>query len=157
VSVRWSLALVAVLAAALGVLGVIVAVTVLSGTDVTSVGDLDMGDCFDVPFDGDDERVEAVEVFGCTEPHEAEVVAVGELNPDRDLPYPPDADLFAQIDRRCAALAGEVTDRFGLLPIAPEEASWEPLAGRFVCVAIPYGGGTTVGSLVGAIADPGSP
>ncbi len=154
---RWSLGLVAVLAAAVGVMGVIAAVTVLSGADATSIGDLQAGDCFDVPLDSGDERVEAVDVFDCAEPHEAEVVAVGELNPDRDLPYPADADLFAEIDRRCAALADEFADRFGLLPIAPEERSWEPLAGRFVCVAIPYGGGTTVGSLVGASAGGGSP
>lgn len=144
---RWTIGLAATLVAALGVLVVMVAVFVLGGADTTSIGDLEVGDCFDVPFDGDDERVEAVDVFDCEDPHEAEVVAVGELNPDRSRPYPPDDELFAEIDRRCAALAGDVTDRFGLLPIAPEEPSWEPLGGRFLCVAIPYGGGTTVGSL----------
>jgi hypothetical protein len=27
------------------------------------------------------------------------------------------------------------------------QASWDSFQGRFVCVATPYGGGTTVGSL----------
>lgn len=147
---RWTFGLFVAIGAALAVLATMVAVFVLAGADVTSINDLEVGDCFDVPIDGGDVRIETVDVSDCDEPHEAEVVLVGELNPDRDRPYPSDAELFAEIDRRCASLPAEITDRFGLLPVAPDEASWEPFAGRFLCVAIPYGGGTTVGSLAGS-------
>lgn len=145
---RWALGLLVALAAALAVLATMVAVLVFAGPDATSIHDLVPGDCFDLPIDGDDVRIETVEVSDCGEPHEAEVVLVGELNPDGDVPYPSDDDLFAEIDRRCAALPDEISDAFGVLPVAPDEASWGPFAGRFLCVAIPYGGGTTVGSLL---------
>lgn len=145
---RWAWGLLAAVAAALAVLAAMVAVFALAGPDTTSIHDLRQGDCFDLPIDGDDVRIESVDVSDCSEPHEAQVVLVGELNPDRDLPYPSNDELFAEIDRRCATLPDEITDTFGLLPVAPDEASWEPFAGRFLCVAIPYGGGTTVGSLV---------
>ena len=40
-----------------------------------------------------------------------------------------------------------LVERFGILPVVSNEASWESFRGRYVCVAIPYGGGTTDGSL----------
>ena len=34
-----------------------------------------------------------------------------------------------------------------MLPVVADEQSWNSYRGRYVCVAIPYGGGTTEGSL----------
>lgn len=133
-------------------------VVVVSNTS-TSLLDLRVGDCFDLPVAGseaaradDVEIVETVEVIGCDEPHEAEVVAVGELNPDGDLAYPSDDELFAAVDPRCAA-ASVPLDRFGIVPIAPTERSWESFDGRFLCLAIPFGGEPVTGSIVGSSAD----
>lgn len=124
----------------------IVAIVVATRSDGTSVFDLDVGDCFDLPVGGDDVGVDVVDLVDCAEPHEAEVVLTGRLNEDRDRPYPSDAELFAEIDGRCAG-TGIVPDGFGIVPVAPNEASWEPLEGGFLCVAIPVGGRPVTGSI----------
>ena len=72
-------------------------------------------------------------------------------DPDRDQPYPDDQQqLFAQVDAKCAAVLADhpdVVQRFGVLPVIADEKSWSSFRGGYVCVAIPYGGGTTEGSL----------
>lgn len=127
--------------------------TVLSLSNETSWTDLEPGECFDLAgaiadADGDLGSVSSVDTVGCDAPHDAEVVAVGELNEDEDRPYPADDELFAEIDRACESrVPDEVdTDRFGIVPIAPEERTWNERQGRFVCVAVVRGGGTTTGS-----------
>ena len=64
--------------------------------DDTLVLDLDSGDCFEVPDDIAEATIAEVDTIDCTKPHEAEVFATGELDPDRDQPYPADEQqLFA--------------------------------------------------------------
>jgi hypothetical protein len=142
----WALAIVLLVIAAFGVAGL--AIVVISTND-TVVVELDPGDCFQLPDDIDDE-IGMVDTTDCDDEHEAEVVAAGELDPNRDLRYPGDASVVIA-ERRCAADIGDdpsiVTD-YGILPVVANEQAWEPLAGRYVCVAIPYGGGTTSGSLL---------
>ena len=143
--------LVALLATVVGVVlvGVLAIVALTSGGD-TLVLDLDVGDCFELPADMSQAAIDQVATVECDDPHQAEVFAAAELNPDRELPYPGEEPLFRTADRRCAAARSErpqLGDRFGILPVVPNEASWDSFRGRFVCVAIPYGGGTTVGSL----------
>jgi hypothetical protein len=145
----WIVGLVAV---ALVVVGLSVAALVLlrPGGD-TIVLDLGPGDCFQVPDDIADATISKVESIACTKPHEAEVFATGELDPHRDQPYPDDdQQLFARVDRQCSdVLAGHagLAVRFGILPVVADQRSWDTYRGRYVCVAIPYGGGTTQGSL----------
>lgn len=141
---RWVVGLVVMVAAV--AVGAVLIVAVVS-SDETAIVDLDVGDCFDLAFDDDTTGIERVQTVDCDEPHEAEVVLTGELNPDGDREYPSDAELFAEIDRRCATVPDAVQADFGLLPIAPVPGSWESFSGRFLCVAIPFGGGTVVGSL----------
>jgi hypothetical protein len=145
----WLVALIAALAIAAGL--AVAAIVLLMPGDDTLVLDLEPGDCFAVPDDMSQATIAEVETIDCAEPHEAEVFATGELNPDRDLPYPDDAQqLFARVDRECATVLAdrpELVDRFGVLPVVADEQSWSSFRGRFVCVAIPYGGGTTQGSL----------
>lgn len=145
----WILGLGAVVIAIV-VLGVVALLLATSGDD-TLVLDLEPGDCLLLPEDMTNPAIGNVRVVGCDEPHEAEVFATGELDPDRDQPYPADPDqLFAQVDRACADTLAErpdVVDRFGVLPVVADERSWESFRGLYVCVAIPYGGGTTTGSL----------
>lgn len=117
---------------------VVALVFVAMSGDTTSVFDLEPGDCFVLPIDGEDTSLEQVEPIACTGPHDAEVVLTGQLNADQDRDYPPDDALFAELDTRCAAVS--IPDDFGMLPIAPDEASWQPLGGRFLCLAVPFGG-----------------
>jgi Septum formation len=135
-------------AVALGVLLLVV----VTGSDDTLVLDLDPGDCFVLGVDRDSGAIGTVDTVACADPHDAEAVAVGELNPadaDAGVPRPADDELFDQVDARCAAALRERPDlleRFGILPVAADEVSWDHYEGRYVCVAIPYGGGTTTGS-----------
>jgi hypothetical protein len=133
--------------------------TVLSLTNETTWTDLDPGDCFDLAgaladADGDLAEVTAVDTIDCDDPHDAEVVAAGDLNPDGDRDYPTDPELFAEIDRECASLVPravdpDLADRFGIVPIAPDGRTWDDRGGRFVCVAVVAGGGTVTGSALG--------
>lgn len=145
----WIVALMAAVLVAVGL--AVAALVLLSPGDDTLVLDLDSGDCFEVPDDIADATIAEVDTIACKNPHEAEVFATGELNPDRDQPFPADEQqLFARVDRQCAdAIAGrpDLVERFGVLPVVADERSWDSYRGRYVCVAIPYGGGTTEGSL----------
>jgi Septum formation len=145
----WIVGLVAALLVAVAL--AVAALVLLSPGDDTLVLDLHSGDCFEVPDDVADATIAEVDTIDCTKPHEAEVFATGELNPDRDQPYPADEQqLFARVDRQCAAVIAdrpELVERFGVLPVVADEQSWNSYRGRYVCVAIPYGGGTTEGSL----------
>lgn len=142
------IALAVIAAIALGVLLIVVA----SSSDDTLVLDLEPGECFALTTDAGADTIGTVEVASCDEPHDAEAVFVGELDPggaDGDVPRPDDDDLFNQVDARCAAALEdrpELLERFGILPVVADEVSWEQYDGRFVCVAIPYGGGATTGS-----------
>lgn len=128
----------------------LLALLALTSRDATLVLDLEPGDCFDVPAEIADDTLGQVDTGDCDDPHEAEVFAVGELNPDRDRPYPAADELFGVADRACAELLAErpeLVEQFGVLPVVADESSWEAFRGRYVCVAIPYGGGTVSGSL----------
>ncbi len=152
---RWVLGVSATVVAI--VMVAVIAFVVVTRSADTALVDLELGDCFDLELgsaaDRDErttiEIVERVDLVDCAAAHDAEVVLVGELNPDGDREYPTDAAMFDEIDRRCAVAADAVGERFGILPFAPSQASWDRLEGRFHCVALPFGGGTTTGSLVG--------
>jgi hypothetical protein len=142
---RWVAALLAMVAAIVG-LGVLVFVATSSGDSL--VFDLEPGACFDLG-DGADVAVRTVRTVDCADAHEAEVVAAGRLDDDGSVERPPDDELFAVVDARCAASLDarpNLLERFGILPVAADETSWEPYDGAYACVAIPYGGGTTRGS-----------
>ena len=145
-SVRYGLMGLGLVAAIAVAVGVIVVATSSGGTLVL---DLAAGDCFELELDDDAVEVGTVDTVECAEAHGAEVVATGDLDPDGTVPRPADEELFALIDARCAeSLAGRPTllEQFGILPVSADEDSWESYDGRYVCVAIPYGGGTTTGS-----------
>ncbi len=137
-----------VVAAALAVMlvGVGVIAAVRTG-DGTAVVDLEVGDCFDLDdADDDDGEIRSVDLVDCADPHLAEVVATGELNPD-EAPYPPDDELFALVEQACRDAAAVDSEAFGLLPVAPTSELWESFDGRFLCVAIPFGGEPVTGSI----------
>lgn len=133
--------------AAIGVaIGVILIAT---SSNETLVLDLEVGDCFDLDLGPDDTEIGIVTTVGCDQPHEAEVVALGELASDGATERPDDDALFTLVDARCATALAEraaLLERFGILPVAADERTWDTSDGRYVCVAIPYGGGTTTGS-----------
>lgn len=124
----------------------VIALVVSSGSE-TAIVDLDVGDCFHLPDDDGGDQIQTVDVVDCAEPHLAEVVSDGALNSGDD-PYPPDDKLFARVEQACRAADVVDSDAFGLLPIAPTPEVWESFDGRFLCVAIPFGGEPMTGSIV---------
>lgn len=133
--------------------GVLAIAAVLSLSNETSWTDLGPGECVDLAAavdeaEGDLASVFSVDTVDCEDPHDAEVVVVGELNPDGDRSYPSDDELFAEIDRACAAQLPGTFDEamYGIVPIAPDERTWDGRQGRFVCIAVVRGGGTVTGS-----------
>jgi hypothetical protein len=129
--------------------GAAVVAALTSSDDGTSIVELAVGDCFDLPDDASDaDQLRSVDVVDCTTPHHAEVVSDGVLNAD-DAPYPDgDDELFDMVERACRAAGVVESDAFGLLPIAPTPELWASFDGRFLCVAIPFGGAAVTGSLV---------
>lgn len=124
-----------------GLAGLVLALAVGELTsDTYDVTDLDVGDCFDLDPD-EDGAVGLVDVIDCDEPHNAEVVAIAELNPNGDQPYPADDELFAIADAACLGVPAD--PRFGILAVAPTEATWDGRRGRVTCVGLVYGGGAT--------------
>lgn len=135
------------------VTAVLVIAAVLALSNETAWTDLDVGDCLDLAAaiddaDGDLAAVTTVDSIDCERPHDAEVVAVGELTADGDRPYPGDDELFAEIDAACLVLVPDSVDprTYGIVPIAPDERTWNERSGRFACVAVVVGGGTVTGS-----------
>lgn len=128
--------------------GVAIVVAVTASGEATAIVDLEVGDCFDLPDDVSDAgELRSVDVVDCATPHLAEVVSDGVLNTD-DAPYPDDVDLFDLVERSCRRAGVVESEAFGLLPIAPTPDLWTSFEGRFVCVAIPFGGAPVTGSIV---------
>lgn len=144
----WAIGLLAIVllivAGAAAIIGV-----ALSGGGSTPIVDLEVGDCFDLPDESEMDRFETVDLIDCDEPHEVEVVGVGELNPEGDLPYPDDDELFRIAGQRCAVLTdGLPLEGFGVVPLAPTLDTWEGADGGFSCLALQVGGEPTEGSLM---------
>lgn len=143
----WMVGLIAAVLVVLAA-GVAIVVALTATGDGTAIVDLEAGDCFDLPDDvAEADELVTVDVIDCETPHLAEVVSIGSLNTDGS-PYPADDELFALVEAACRSAGVVESDAFGLLPIAPTQALWDSFDGRFVCVAIPYGGVAVTGSVV---------
>lgn len=150
---------VAVLCAGLvvGATGAVIAVVVAMSDSDTSIFELRAGDCFDLPEFGPDGSRPAewrvVDAIDCDDPHTVEVLVTGQLDPDQQRAYPSDDELYAEVDTRCRAERAAARELgFGVLPIIPNAAVWEPRGGPFLCVAIPFGGDPRPGSILEQIA-----
>jgi hypothetical protein len=129
-------------------IGVVLAI---SGDQRQLVLDLDPGSCFDLPDTLDEGDLALVDRVDCDQAHQAEVIVTGALSGELAGAevYPGVERLLAAADVRCAAALEELGlgERFGAIPVVPDEPSWTRYAGRFACVAVPYGGGTTTVSV----------
>ena len=130
----------------LGLLGLVAAVLIwvaigatVAGT--TSVNDLEVGQCVELPDDGD--KISRLKTFECTEPHDAEVFAVGDLGTGND-PYPGEDEVGAMIAAECipafesyvGAPYGE--SEFEVFPLSPTEELWDSDQG-YICLAFDPG------------------
>ena len=147
--------LIAVVCAALVVVatGAVIAAVVAMGDSGTSVFELEPGECFDLPVfddDGSREMTEwtSVDAVDCADPHTVEVLLTGQLDANQERTYPGDAALLDEVGAACRAVAVTADELgFGVLPVTPNAAVWEPRGGPYLCVAIPYGGVPRAGSI----------
>jgi hypothetical protein len=125
--------------------GVFIAAIVSEVSGTTSVFDLEVGDCVELPDDG--EEIARIETFECSEPHGAEVVSVGVIGREGD-PYPGADELIDLIAVECIA---DFTDYvgidylqsdFNLFPITPTESTWDDDR-SYVCLAFDPAGDLT--------------
>jgi hypothetical protein len=134
--------------------GAVIAAVVAMGDSGTSPFELGPGARFDLPDsdeDGSRSMTEwtSVDPVDCTDPHTVEVLDTGQLDPNQERSYPGDAALLDEVGAVCRAVAvGADELGFGVLPVVPNAAVWEPRGGPYLCVAIPYGGVPRPGSIV---------
>ena len=94
--------------------------------------DLEEGDCANFDFNPDSERiveVTTVDVVDCDEEHEAEVIQVGELNPDEDRRR----TRTTRLSSRSRTNGCGREDLTNIFTVAPDEDSWNDDGGPYVC------------------------
>ena len=129
-----------------GAIAAVVGVLVTMSRGGTSLFELGVGDCFVLaalePEEGSETATLGdVDPIDCAEPHIAEVVATGSLNPDQSRAHPGDEVLLGEVETLCQPLsAGAEAHGFGIVPVIPNEASWEPRGGPYLCIAVAFGG-----------------
>ncbi len=126
------------------------------GGEVVPADELAVEDCL-IPV-GDDVMVESVELIDCDDPHEAEVFAQFDVDPD-DLPegtgpdgYPGGSELtwFGQDEcqDRFEDYTGESywTSRYDVLVVTPSFSSWSEGDRAVTCLLVDPDGGVLTGS-----------
>lgn len=108
------------------------ATTTTTDPAATPIGELEVGDCVDLPGLGLPETVEVVNALrrDCADPHGAEIHAVIALDEDPTAPYPGDEAVTTTADETClssfAAYVGVeyVHSSLEILHLRPDEAAW---------------------------------
>ncbi|MGE3588437.1 MAG: septum formation family protein, partial [Ilumatobacteraceae bacterium] len=127
----------------LGLLGLLggTALWVYVGTEVagtTSVNDLEVGDCVNLP-DDEDETVSRLKTLDCDEEHDAEVFSVGDLG-NGDDPYPGLDEINQAIRRECLPDFDRYVgtpyrqSSLEIFQLYPTEDNWDDDQG-YVCMA----------------------
>ncbi len=110
------------------------------GSGSINVFDLEVGDCFDVPSDG---NITDVEGIPCDEPHDNEVFATFDIAGGPDAPFPGEDAVRQEAESQCAGAL--FTDYVGVsynesvfnaTSINPTQETWEQVDDReVICVA----------------------
>lgn len=119
------------------------------GTSI-DVFDLEVGDCFDVPSDGNISDVEGID---CDEPHDNEVFALFDIAGGPDAPFPGAEAISRQAQAECTGtLFSDYVgvpfqqSSFSATSINPTRETWERLDDREVICVITGGDGETLTS-----------
>ena len=128
------------LALRVGLVAAVAVVAASCGLLSGNVGQLKVGECFDVP--PSTETVEDIEQHPCTEPHGGEVFFVGAHAAAEDEPYPADTTLTGEIEAACTPAFSDYTGLDAITdPIwsfgyfYPLEEGWEDGDRVFICYA----------------------
>jgi len=154
------MALAGIVLGVLGLIGFAAVVVVAINDDTTSVADLEVGRCYDLPDrePGEVTTIRSLEEIPCDEPHDGEVFAQGELNPDRDRDYPGAEDAYEEAFDECIArfeaYVGLPYEQsvFVVDALVPEEDAWDELRGGYDCFALEFDGEELV-PITGSVED----
>jgi len=118
-----------------GAVLIVLAVNEFSGT--TSVQDLEVGQCVELPDDG--EEISRIDTFDCTEPHGAQVIAVADIG-EGDEEYPGDEAIGERVFEDCVEAFEDYVglsyfdSEFQIFPITPVEDNWDNDQ-TYICLA----------------------
>ncbi|HEX2627132.1 MAG TPA: septum formation family protein [Candidatus Limnocylindrales bacterium] len=126
----------------LGIIGaVVVGAFILRPFLTGSASDLAPGDCFDEPANAA-ATIEDVQHRPCTDPHDGEVVYVGNYEPSSDT-YPTDDQFGAFYGPKCLAAFSTQTgtdfttqETYDMIPMMPTSASWADGNRKVICYAV---------------------
>lgn len=134
--------------------------TSLSTDTAVSPYELTVGDCFDAGTVADDgSALVNVRVVDCEAPHQAEVVAIEDLEAPSDAAFPGDDSRDVDAQELCTPLVesflgGSLAESsLLLLWLAPTEVSWEEGDREVVCVVAAPDGETLTGSMADTLND----
>lgn len=116
--------------------------------------DLEVGQCIMLPDDLGG-TIRGIEVADCVEPHDGEVFATGDLDPDDSRSFPGLEAVALEVEQVCFdAFEPYVGNEYGaseldVVYFFPREMSWRFDSG-YVCVAVDRTGASIVGSVEGS-------
>lgn len=108
-----------------------------------------MGDCVNISLDRD--AVAAIAAIPCSEPHDAQVYAFGDVSAGD---YPGEAAIDKTVDERCghrfeAIVGGRAdADKLAVTYLTPVLEGW-PANRRFACLVTHADGSALVGNVIG--------
>lgn len=111
------------------------------GGEVTSVFDLESGDCFSATGD----EVETVTVVDCEQPHLYEVFGVFDHEAGNDDPYPGDEAMLEYADAECQPLFEDFVGSdyessiYWITSVTPSDETWNEADDREIVCALKLG------------------
>jgi hypothetical protein len=131
------------------IIGAIILRPYLSG----NAGNLQVGDCFDEPATAE-ETIDDVQHRQCTDPHDAEVIFVGNYTPDSD-PYPTDEQFRTFFEGTCTSAFNTFTgldfitdETYDMSAYTPTVEGWNDDDDRkVICYAVRLDGGQMTTSI----------
>jgi Domain of unknown function (DUF4190)/Septum formation len=120
-----------------------------------ALDDLEVGTCANLAeLDG---QVSSVPTVECTEPHDAELTFIGQLNPDGAAEYPGVSDVRAMVEQECTGesftdYVGVAYDEseFDVNFVFPNDEAWDRGDGEYICFLYTPGGAELTSSMRGS-------
>lgn len=125
----------------------------LSGCTSSSVMNLSVGDCMQLPTDS---TAVTIDRSSCTSPHQAEVAAVIDVQSDADAAFPGKAALNSQAETACVESfedyvgAAYVSSSLDVTWLTPTAESWQRGDRSIVCLVHAMGSAELTASVKGS-------
>lgn len=152
------MAVTGVVLGALGIVGfaivIVFAVNEAIDEQITSIADLEVGKCYDIPNASTGEvQISEIEEVDCSSRHTGEAFYTGNL--DSSEPYPGGSDVQLQAGQECVGrpwtdyVGSAYPGDYELYTLYPVELAWKVTDGAFACLVIDPALDDLVGSVRG--------